>query len=63
MIIILSIFFCPNERIELLTERKRIVQSLCERNTVFADGRVEIDRLVDRGHHRKTNCFNQQSQL
>ena len=54
----------PDERIEILTERKRIVQSLCERITVFGDdGRVNIDGLIDTGRNCKTNCLNRESRL
>jgi chromosome segregation ATPase len=52
----------PDERIEILTERKRIVQSLCERITVYGDGRIDIDGLIDTGNCL-TDCVNRESRL
>jgi hypothetical protein len=53
----------PDEQIEILTERKRIIQSLCERITVFGEGRVEIDGLIDTGRNCEVNCLIRESRL
>ena len=48
-----------DERIAILTERKRIIQSLCEKVIVFADGRVIIKGLIDTDSDCGINCLNQ----
>lgn len=54
----------PSERrIEILSERKRIIRSLCERVTVYADGRIVIDGLIEIGEDCVTDCAIHESRL
>lgn len=36
-----------DKQIDILTERKQVIQSLCERVTVYSDGRILIDGMID----------------
>jgi len=53
----------PERRIEVLSERKRIIRSLCERVTVYADGRIVIDGLIEIGEDCVTDCAIHESRL